>query len=119
MYLVWLLFISLFENEMNDWLLVKSGIGVKSGQKSLASLISHIPLADVNDPATNLASIDDLVTSPCFFNAHDIGAPLRVKIYLVVNFRSPVSPEKSGSVKSVRLYVYSSIPFPSCLYVIP
>ena len=108
----------LFENEMNDWLSVKSGIGVKLWQKSLASLISHIPPVDVNDPATNSASIDDLVMSPCFFDAHDIGAPLKVKIHPVVDFRSSALPAKSASMKPARLCAYPSTPFPSCLYVI-
>ena len=73
---------SLFENEINDWLLVNSGIGVKLWWKSLASLISHILSADVNNPATSLASIKNLVMSPCFFEADEIGMPLKVKIHL-------------------------------------
>ena len=50
--------------------------------------MSHMPSADAMDPATSSASIDDLVMSPSFFDAHEMGDPLNVKIHLVVDFLS-------------------------------
>ena len=38
--------------------------------------MSQIPLADVIEPATSLASIDDQVARPCFFEAQEVGGPL-------------------------------------------
>jgi hypothetical protein len=66
---VLLLLILSLENAIDDWLSVKMGIGVKSCLKSFPSLISHIPSADANEPATTSDSIVDLLTQPCFFDA--------------------------------------------------
>ena len=54
--------------------------------------MSHIPSADAMEPATNSASIEDRVTRFCFFDAHDIGEPLKVKTHPVVDFLSFISP---------------------------
>ena len=50
--------------EMNDWLSVNRGMGMKLCLKSLATRISHAPSTDVNDPVTSSNSMDDLVTRP-------------------------------------------------------
>ena len=87
-----------FEKRMNDWLLVNNGMGVKPCLKSLPSHTSHIPSVVVNEPATNYDSIDDQLTCDCFFDAHDIGAPLKLNTHPVVDFLSFTSPAKSASV---------------------
>jgi hypothetical protein len=94
---------SLNEYAMKDWLSVKMGIGMKSCLKSLANQTSHIPSTDVIDPATSLDSIDDRVTSPCFFKAQEMGVSLNVKIHPMVDYLSFRSPTKSMSVKPARL----------------
>ena len=48
--------------------------------------MSHIPSAGVIEPVTMLDSIDERVIKPCFFDAQEIGAPLKTKIHLVVDF---------------------------------
>ena len=79
-----------------------TGIGMKSCLKSFPSLMSHIPSADAIDPATNSASIEERVMSPCFSEAQDIGEPLNVKTQPVVDFLSFVSLAKSVSVKPAK-----------------
>ena len=71
--------------------------------KIFLSLISQMPSAEARDPATSSTSINDLVTRPCFFEAHEIGDPLKVKIHPVVDFLSLTSPAKSVSVNPARL----------------
>ena len=50
--------------------------------------MSHIPSADVIDPATSSASMDDQVTSPCFLDAQDMSDTLNVKIQPVIDVLS-------------------------------
>ena len=79
--------INIIFHEHDEGLIVgKHRDGVKSCLKSFLSLISHMPSAEAIDPAMSSASIDEHVTSPCFFNAQEIGAPLKVKIHLLVDF---------------------------------
>ena len=84
---------------MEDWLSVRIGMGMKSCLKSFPRRMSQIPSADAIDPATNSDSMDEWATSPCFFDAQEIGPPLNRKIHPVVDFQSFMSPAKSASVK--------------------
>ena len=100
---VLLLFALLLENAKKDWLSVNNGTGVKLCQKYFPSLINQMCSAEAEDPATSSASIDDLITRPCFFEAHEMGDPLKVKIHSVVDFLSLTSPAKSTSVNPAKL----------------
>ena len=83
--------------------------------KSLAKRSSHAPSTDANDPATSSDSMDDLVTRPCFFNAHEIGGPQKMNIHPDVDFLLFESPAKSASVYVVMGCIYPVVPFPSHL----
>ena len=101
--------------EMNDWLSVNRGIGMKLCLKYLAKRISHAPSTDANDPATSSDSMDDLVMRLCFFNANEIGEPQKVNIHPDVDFLSFESPMKSASVYVVMGCIYPVIPsLPIC-----
>ena len=45
---------------IEDWLLVKMGMGIKLCLKSWPSLMIQIPSAEVNDPAVSFNSIVDI-----------------------------------------------------------
>ena len=77
-------------------------MGVKLCLKSLPRCISHIPSMEANNPATSSDSIEALVMSPCFFDAHEIGELLNRYIHPDVDLLSLESPAKSASVKPVR-----------------
>ena len=77
-------------------------MGVKLCLKSLPRHISHIPSTEVNDLATSSDSIEDLVMSPCFFDAHETGELLNRYIHPDVDLLSLTSLAKSASVKLVR-----------------
>ena len=81
--------------------------------------MSQIPSVVANDPATNSDSIEERLTCDCFFEAQDIGDPLKLNSHPVVDFLSEVSPAKSASVYPARLCAYPSTPFPSDLYLMP
>ena len=70
--------------------------------KSLPRHISHIPSMEVNEPAMSSDSIEDLVTSLCFFNAHETGELLNLYTHPDVDCLSLESPAKSASVKPAR-----------------
>ena len=57
---------------------MNKGIGEKFCLKSLPNLMSQTPSAAAKDPVTSSDSIDDLATSPCFLDAHEIGVLLKV-----------------------------------------
>ena len=119
MCLVLALLMSFLMKAMKDWLSVYMGMGAKLCLRSFLRQISNIPSPEAINPTTSSASIDDWVTSPCFFNAQDTGAPLTMKTHPVVDFQSLMFPAKSASMNPARLCPYPSTCFPSCLYVIP
>ena len=75
---------------------------MKSCLKSLPRHINHTPSTEANEPATSSDSIKDLVTSPCFFNAHETGELLNLYTHPDVDHLSLESLAKSVSVKPVR-----------------
>ena len=77
-------------------------MGVKLCLKSLPRRISYIPSTEAKDPVTSSDSIEDLVTSPCFFDAHETGELLNRYIHPDVDCLSLESLAKSASVKPVR-----------------
>ena len=77
-------------------------MGVKLCLKSLLRCISHIPSMEANDPAMSSDSIKDLVTSPCFFDAHETGELLNRYTHPDIDHLSLESLAKSASVKPVR-----------------
>ena len=87
--------------------------------KFLAKRISHAPSTNVNDPMTSSDSMDNLVTRPCFFDAHEMGELQKVNIHPDVDFLSSESPVKSASVYTVMGSIYPVVPFPSHLKSIP
>ena len=82
---------------------MKTGIGTNECMKSAPSLINHIPSVDANDPAISSDSIEDLAMQVCFFEAHESGELLNVKIQPVVDMQWLTSPAKSASVNPARL----------------
>ena len=53
----------------------------------LSSLINQWPSGDAMDPVTSSASMEDQVTSPLFFYAHEIRVPLNVNTHPVVDLQ--------------------------------
>ena len=94
---------------MKGWLLVNRGTGTKLCLKSLLRQISQTPSTEANELVMSSDSIEDLVTSPCFFEAHEIGEWLNLNIHPNVDFLSFKSPAKSASVKPVRKCKHSSV----------
>ena len=95
---------------MKGWLSVNRGMGMKLCLKSLLRQISQTPSTEVNELVTSSDSIEDLVTSPFFFKAHEIGESLNLNTHPDVDLLSFESPLKSVSVKPVRRCECSSIP---------
>ena len=87
---------------MKGWLSVNRGMGVKSCLKSLPRCINHTPSTEANELVTSSDSIEDLVTSPCFFDAHETGELLNLYTHPDVDCLLLESPAKSASVKLVR-----------------
>ena len=75
---------------------------MKSCLKSLPRHVNHTPSMEVNELATSSDSIEDLVTSPCFFNAHETGELLNLYTHPDIDRLSLESLAKSASVKLVR-----------------
>ena len=95
---------------MKGWLSVNRGMGTKLCLKSLLRQISQTPSMEANELVTSSDSIEDLVTSPCFFEAHEIGESLNLNPHPNVDLLSFKSPVKSAFVKLVRRCECSSIP---------
>ena len=104
---------------MTGWLSVNRGMGMKLCLKSLLRRINHIPSMEANEPAMSSDSIEDLVTSPCFFDAHETGELLNLNTHPDVDLLSLESPAMSASVKPVRRCGCLSAPLLSQWKVMP
>ena len=91
-------------------LIVSEQMGMKLCLKSLPRWISQTPSTEANEPAMSSDSIEDLVTSPCFFKAHEIGELLNLNTHPDVDLLLFKFPEKSASVKPVRRCGCLSVP---------